>query len=100
MVPFSWYVAVAAVLFITGMIGFLLRRNPLVMFMASEMMWNAAGLAFVAYGRAQHNLSAQVMTFMIIATAAAEVGIGLALMIAIFHRRHRLNIDDIAHFKG
>ncbi|MBX5467356.1 MAG: NADH-quinone oxidoreductase subunit NuoK [Firmicutes bacterium] len=96
----TWTVAVAVAIFAVGAIGVLTRRNPLIMFMAAEMMWNAAALAFVAFARQHHALSGQVMAFLIIATAAAEVGIGLALIVSVYHRRHRLNIDEISRLKG
>jgi NADH-quinone oxidoreductase subunit K len=87
-------------LFVVGAVGVMVRKNPLIMFMASEMMWNAAALVFVAYARAWHVLSGQVVAFLIIATAAAEVGIGLAIIIAVYHHRHRLDIDEAAELKG
>jgi NADH-quinone oxidoreductase subunit K len=93
-------VALAALLFMVGAIGVLIRKNPLIMFMSAEMMWNAAALAFVAYARYYHDMNGQVMAFLIIGTAAAEVGIGLAIIVAVYHRRHRLDIDEISRLKG
>ena len=100
MIPASWVVALAAALFAVGAVGVLIRKNPLIMFMAAEMMWNAAALAFIAYANECHQMSGQVMAFLIIGTAAAEVGIGLALIVWIYHRRPRLDIDDVSEMKG
>lgn len=100
MMPVNEVVAVAALVFAMGAAGVLLRKNPLIMFMAAEMMWNAAALAFIAYARNFHAMSGQVMAFVIIATAAAEVGIGLAIIVAVYHRRHRLDIDDVSRLNG
>ena len=96
----SYVVALAALLFMIGAAGVLIRKNPLIMFMSAEMMWNAAALAFIAFARNYHDVTGQVMAFLIIATAAAEVGIGLAIMVAVYHRRHRLDIDEISQLKG
>lgn len=96
----TWAVAVAVAIFAVGAIGVLTRRNPLIMFMAAEMMWNAAALAFIAYARHYHAVSGQAMAFLIIATAAAEVGIGLAIIVSVYHRRHRLNIDEVSRLRG
>jgi NADH-quinone oxidoreductase subunit K len=98
--PSAWVVGLAAAIFAVGAVGVLVRKNPLIMFMAAEMMWNAAALAFIAYARQYHQMSGQVMAFLIVATAAAEVGIGLALIVWIYHRRPRLDVDDISRMKG
>jgi NADH-quinone oxidoreductase subunit K len=100
MISVQYVVALAALLFMIGAIGVLVRKNPLIMFMSAEMMWNAAALAFIAFARNYHDMSGQVMAFLIIGTAAAEVGIGLALIVAVYHRRHRLDIDEISKLKG
>ncbi len=100
MIYTNWVVALGAVLFAVGAIGVMIRRNPLIMFMASEMMWNAAALVFIAYAREFHDMNGQVMAFVIIATAAAEVGIGLAIIVSVYHKRHRLDIDEISRMKG
>lgn len=100
MIPLNWVVSLAAVLFVIGAAGVLIRKNPLIMFMSAEMMWNAAALAFVAYAKAYHSISGQVMAFLIVGTAAAEVGIGLAIIVSVYHRRHRLDIDEVSQLKG
>lgn len=100
MIPTAWVVALAAALFAVGVVGVLIRKNPLIMFMSAEMMWNAAALAFIAYAAQWHQMQGQMMAFLIIATAAAEVGIGLALIVWVYHRRPRLDIDDVSEMKG
>jgi NADH-quinone oxidoreductase subunit K len=100
MIPTGWVVALAAALFAVGVVGVLIRKNPLIMFMSAEMMWNAAALAFIAYAAQWHQMQGQMMAFLIIATAAAEVGIGLALIVWVYHRRTRLDIDDVSEMKG
>lgn len=98
--PLNWVVGLAGILFAIGSIGMLVRRNPLIMFMASEMMWNAAALVFITYARMWHQMNGQIMAFLIVGTAAAEVAIGLAIIVAVYHRRHRLDIDEISQLKG
>lgn len=100
MIPASWVVGLAAALFAVGGVGVLIRKNPLIMFMAAEMMWNAAALAFIAYAREFHQMTGQVMAFLIVGTAAAEVGIGLALIVWVYHKKPRLDIDDVSEMKG
>lgn len=100
MIPINWVVALGSALFAVGAIGVMVRKNPLIMFMAAEMMWNAAALVFVAYARAFHLMSGQVMAFLIIGTAAAEVGIGLAIIVSVYHHRHHLDVDEISELKG
>lgn len=100
MIPINWVVGLAAIIFAIGAIGVMARRNPLIMFMSAEMMWNSAALAFIAFARQWHSMSGQVMAFLIVGTAAAEVGIGLAIIVTVYHRRHRLDIDEISGMKG
>jgi NADH-quinone oxidoreductase subunit K len=100
MISGTWVVALAGVLFAIGSVGVLVRKNPLVIFMAAEMMWNAAALAFVGFASELHQMTGQVMAFLIVATAAAEVGIGLALIVWVFHRRPRLDVDEVAEMEG
>ncbi|HIE57385.1 MAG TPA: NADH-quinone oxidoreductase subunit NuoK, partial [Anaerolineales bacterium] len=80
MVPTAFYIALSAILFIIGALGVLIRRNAILIFMAVELMLNAANLAFVAYARAFQSLNGQVFVFFIMTVAAAEVAIGLALI--------------------
>ena len=96
MVPPVYYVELSAILFTIGVVGVLVRRNPLVIFMSIELMLNAANLAFVAFGRAHGTVDGQVIVLFVMAVAAAEVAVGLALIVAIFRTRHRINVDDLS----
>ncbi len=96
----GWYLALGAVLFVIGAGGMLLRRNALVMFMSIELMLNAVNLTFVAIGRHVGDLNGQVAVFFVMVVAAAEVVVGLAIMIAVFRRRASASVDDLASLKG
>jgi NADH-quinone oxidoreductase subunit K len=100
MVPVTYYIILSAVLFTIGALGVLVRRNPLIMFMSIELMLNAANLAFVAFTRTFSVLNGQIFVFFIIAVAAAEVAVGLALIVAIFRTRHSINVDEMNFLKG
>ena len=96
----TWYLLLGAVLFTIGGVGLLVRRNPLVMFMCIELMLNAANLTFVSYSRALNDISGQVIVFFTLVVAAAEVAVGLAIIVAIFRRRQDVTADDIDLLKG
>src|SRR3989475_9019663 len=96
MVPESYYVALSAVLFSIGVVGVVIRRNPLVIFMSIELMLNAANLALVAFGQRLGNLDGQAVVFFVMAVAAAEVARGLAIIVAIFRVRRRLSVGDLS----
>ena len=96
MVPDIWYLALSAVLFSIGVVGVIIRRNPLVMFMSIELMLNAVNLSFVAFGHRLGSPDGQVLVFFVMAVAAAEVAVGLAIIVAIFRLRQRLSVDDLA----
>ncbi|MBT8216883.1 MAG: NADH-quinone oxidoreductase subunit NuoK [Acidimicrobiia bacterium] len=96
----GWYLALGAVLFVIGASGMLLRRNALVMFMSIELMLNAVNLTFVAIGRHTGDLNGQVAVFFVMVVAAAEVVVGLAIMIAVFRRRSSASVDDLAVLNG
>ncbi len=100
MVPVEYYVALSAILFTIGALGVLIRRNPLVIFMSIELMLNAANLALVAFTRVQNKLDGQIFVFFIMTVAAAEVAVGLALIVAIFRTKHTINIDEMNSLKG
>ena len=106
MVPVNYYIALSAVLFSIGAFGVLIRRNPLIIFMSIELMLNAANLAFVAFGRSFEIQSGkpffggQIFVFFVIAVAAAEVAVGLALLVEIFKTRKNINIDELNSLKG
>ncbi len=100
MIPLSYFVALSAILFITGAVGVLTRRDAILIFMSIELMLNAANLAFVAFARFHQELNGQVFVFFVITVAAAEVAVGLALIVAIFHTRNTINVDEINNLKG
>ncbi len=100
MVPVSYYVALSAILFSVGAVGVLVRRNPLVIFMSIELMLNAGNLAMVAFTRVYLVLEGQIFVFFVMTVAAAEVAVGLALIVAIFRTRHSINIDLMNTLKG
>jgi NADH-quinone oxidoreductase subunit K len=96
----AYYVGLSAILFTIGVVGVLVRRNPLVIFMSIELMLNAANLAFVAFGRAPGAADGQVIVFFVMTVAAAEVAVGLAIIVAIFRARFRIDVDDLASMRG
>ena len=100
MVPTSYYFIVSGVLFCLGALGVLIRRNPLVIFMSIEMMLNAANLAFIAFARELQSLTGQIFVFFVITVAAAEVTVGLAIIVAIFRGREAVDVDEINLLKG
>lgn len=95
MVPITNYLILAAVLFCIGMFGVLVRRNALVVFMSVELMLNAANLTFLAFAKDRADPIGHVSAFFIIAVAAAEAAIGLAIVIAVFRSRGSINVDEI-----
>jgi NADH-quinone oxidoreductase subunit K len=96
----GWYLALAAVIFVIGAAGLLLRRNALVMFMSVELMLNAANLSFVAAGRQMGVFDGQVAVFFVMVVAAAEVVVGLAIIVAVFRRRATASVDELSGLKG
>ncbi len=100
MVSINYYLALSVILFIIGALGVLIRRNAIIVFMAIELMLNAANLAFVAYARYWQAMSGQIFVFFIMTVAAAEVAIGLALIVTIFHTKSSIDVDQISTLKG
>ncbi|HHY88433.1 MAG TPA: NADH-quinone oxidoreductase subunit NuoK [Chloroflexi bacterium] len=98
--PLSYYLILSAIMFLIGILGVLLRRNPLIMFMSLELMFNAANLAFVAFAAYHQALSGQLFVFFVMTVAAAEVAVGLALMVAIFRTRHTIDVDELSMLQG
>ena len=96
----SWYLTLAAVLFTIGVVGLLVRRNVLVMFMCIELMLNAANLTFVTYARVLDDVGGQVAVFFVLVVAAAEVVVGLGIIVAIFRRKVGATADDAHVLKG
>jgi NADH-quinone oxidoreductase subunit K len=96
----GWYMTLAAAIFGIGAFGILVRRNALVMFMCIELMLNAVNLTFIAAGRAMNNLDGQVAVFFVLVVAAAEVVVGLAIIVAVFRRRQTASVDDLSELRG
>ena len=93
------YLTVSALLFCLGLLGVIMRRNLLVIYMSLELMLNAANLAFVAFSRFNGHLNGQVMVFFIITVAAAEVAVGLALIVALYRKRQTAHVEDLTTMK-
>lgn len=100
MLPVSYYVGLSAILFSIGALGVLIRRNPIVIFMSVELMLNSANLVLVAFARVYADLSGQIFVFFVMTVAAAEVAVGLALIVAIFRTRKSIDIDQMNNLKG
>ncbi|GJQ52431.1 MAG: NADH-quinone oxidoreductase subunit K [Anaerolineaceae bacterium] len=100
MVPVDYYVILSAILFAIGVLGVLIRRNALIIFMSIELMLNAANLAIVAFGSVIESFSGQIFVFFVIAVAAAEVAIGLALIVEIFKSKRSIDVDQVSGLKG
>ncbi len=100
MLTVNHFTILSAILFTLGAIAFLVRRNPLVMFMGIELMLNAVNLTFVAFSRYLSNLDGQAFVFIVLTVAAAEVAVGLALIVAIFRARENVDVDEIDTLKG
>ncbi|MEN6411007.1 MAG: NADH-quinone oxidoreductase subunit NuoK [Anaerolineaceae bacterium] len=100
MVPLIYYIALSVVLFCIGVAGVLVRRNAIVMFMSLELMFNAANLAFITFARQFLQLDGQIVVFFVIAVAAAEVAVGLALIVAIFRTKGSIDVDTVSSLKG
>jgi NADH-quinone oxidoreductase subunit K len=96
----TWYLVLAAMLFTVGAVGVLVRRNPLVMFMCIELMLNAVNLTFVALAKRLGDISGQTTVFFVMVVAAAEVVVGLGIVVAILRRRPGATADDLAELKG
>jgi len=95
MVPLSWYLALSAVLFSCGVVGFLIKRNIITLFMCIELMLNAVNLAFVTFAWQWRQLGGQVFVFFVMVVAAAEAAVGLAIIIAVYRTRATLNVDRV-----
>jgi NADH-quinone oxidoreductase subunit K len=93
------YLIVSVLLFCIGLLGVLVRRNVLVIYMSLELMLNAANLALVAFSRYNNNLDGQILVVFVITVAAAEVALGLALIVALYRRRQTTHVEDLATMK-
>ena len=95
MIPISYYLVVSAILFVTGTIGVLIRRNALIMLMSLELMLNAVNLSFMAYARMFNDPGGHVFVFLSITVAAAEAAVGLAILLTIFRAQQTINVDSL-----
>ena len=96
----SAYLIVSALLFTIGAVGVLVRRNPLVMFMSIELMLNAVNLSFIAFTHFLDSVDGWMFVFLVLTVAAAEVVVGLAIIVAIFRSRHEIDVDELNSLKG
>ncbi len=99
-VPLSWYLILSAILFTTGVVGVLVKRNPLVIFMCIELMLNSVNLSLIAFGRYLGDPGGQMITIFVLAVAAAEVAVGLGILVTIFRARENINVDEINLMQG
>ena len=100
MIPLNWLLTLSAIVFCIGVVGVLVRRNALIIFMSVELMLNAANLAFVSFAAHQRSLDGQVFVFFVMTVAAAEVAIGLAIIVHLFRLRETVFVDEIHLLKG
>jgi len=94
------YIALSATIFFIGVAGVLLRRNPLIMLMSIELMWNAANLLFLAFSRMWGNNAGHIFAFLVITVAAAEAAIGLAIVVIVFRNAKNVDVDEVAGLRG
>ncbi|HVB51232.1 MAG TPA: NADH-quinone oxidoreductase subunit NuoK [Acidimicrobiales bacterium] len=99
-VPAAWYLILAAVLFGVGAFGLLTRRSALIMFMCVELMLNAVNLTFVTFSRTLGDIAGQASVFFVMVVAAAEVTVGLGIVVAVFRRRASTSVDELSELKG
>ena len=97
--PLGWYLGLSAVLFAIGVLGVLVRRNVIVIFMAIEVMLNAVNLSFVTFARSLGSVDGQVIVFFVMAVAAAEAAVGLAIILAVFQTRRTVNADELTSLR-
>src|SRR5205085_12100037 len=98
--PLSAYLVVSAILFSIGVVGVLVRRNPLIIFMSIELMLNAVNLSFVAISSFLDSADGQMFVFLVLTVAAAEVVVGLAIIVSMFRTRHNIDVDDMNLLRG
>ncbi len=99
-IPVSWFLVLAAVLFGVGAFGVLTRRSALIMFMCIELMLNAVNLTFVTFARTMSDIGGQTTVFFIMVVAAAEVTVGLGIVVAVFRRRSSTSVDELSELQG
>ena len=98
--PMIYYLILSGILFTLGLLGVILRRNAIILFMSLELMFNAANILFVAFAAYYQVLSGQMFVFFVMVVAAAEVAVGLALIVTIFRSRNSINVDELSSLKG
>lgn len=96
----NWYLSLSAVLFTIGVLGVMLRRNVIVVFLSIELMLNAVNLSLVAFSQAFADVDGQILVFFVMSVAAAEAAVGLAIVIAVFRNKLTVNVDEIHLFRG
>jgi NADH-quinone oxidoreductase subunit K len=99
-IPISWYLLLSAALFCLGVVGFLIKRNLITVFMSIELMLNGVNLSFVAFTHQWHLVKGQIFVFFVMVVAAAEAAVGLAIILTVFKNRSTLNIDDVNSMKN
>ena len=100
MIPLPWLLLLSAIVFTIGVVGVLVRRNALIIFMSVELMLNAGNLVFVAFARQLNSLDGQIFVFFVMTVAAAEVAVGLAIIVNMFRLRETIFVDEINLLKG
>ncbi len=100
MVPLNWYILLSAAVFTIGVFGFLSRRNIIIMFMSIELMLNAVNISLISFSHYLQDMRGQILAFFVIAVAAAEAAIGLAIIIALFRNKDTVHVDEIHEMKG
>ncbi|HVU70642.1 MAG TPA: NADH-quinone oxidoreductase subunit NuoK [Ktedonobacteraceae bacterium] len=99
-IPMYWYLIVSAILFTIGVTGVLVRRNPLTIFMSIELMLNAVNLSFITFSSYLDSVDGQMFVFLVLTVAAAEVVVGLAIIVSIFRTRRNINVDELNVLRG
>lgn len=100
MIPVSWYLILAAILFVTGAAGVLLRRNILIVLMSLELMLNSVNINLLAFGHQLQDLRGQIIAIFVIAITAAEVAVALGILVALLRNKHSLEVEDLVILKG
>jgi len=100
MIPVGWFIGLSILLFVLGVIAFFIKRDLITMFMAIEVMLNAANLAFIALAKAAGSLAGQVIVFFVITVAAAEAAVGLAIILLVFRQKKSIKAEDMRLMKG
>ena len=99
-VPLAYYLGLSGIVFVLGLVGVMIRRNPLLLLLAVELLLNSANIALVGFSRYWNNTDGQIFALVVMVVAAAEVVIGLGLVVAVFRQRLRLDVDELSSLKG